>query len=119
MQKSGEAVPEIEPMEKANFEQRIIHESIQITLIREEAGVEPHLVSTLNAVTDEVHLRIEPSKLRHPDVAMVSKFILHLRRIDRVHRKHARQISVDEFSDASILRRLRAVRLIENVLKIN
>jgi hypothetical protein len=71
VQKAGEAVPEIEPMEKANFQQTVINQSIHIMLIGEKARVEPHLMAaakTMESIMNKLSRRAQP-RIRNISVA--------------------------------------------------
>ena len=119
MQETGEAVAEIEPMEQANFEQRVIDQAIQVAFVGEQASVEPYVVATLDAITDEFHLIVKAPELGHPHVAVLLQLFRYVGSIHGIHGEHPGQIAMHELGDASVVRWLAAMGFIKNVLEVN
>ena len=75
MQIARSTVLVVQPVENASLQQRLLYEAVGKLTLREDTGVEPHLIACLLAFTVEAMAVSIVVQLRHPDVEELSQVV--------------------------------------------
>ena len=75
MQIARSTVLVVQPVENASLQQRLLYEAVGKLTLREDTGVEPHLIACLLAFAVEAMAVSIVVQLRHPDVKELSQVV--------------------------------------------